>query len=75
MSAAVNYVLLKATAITGFFITFLNFADTANATDTAAKTVGKGLTETAQASETLVKSYGKAVSDTGIASDANTKNL
>jgi hypothetical protein len=75
LSATTSYILLKADAIVGYFIKFLEFSDTARATDSAAKTVGKGLTETAQASETLFKSYGKALSDTGSASDLAVKTF
>jgi|APGre2960657404_1045060.scaffolds.fasta_scaffold72271_2 hypothetical protein len=73
MSAAASYVLLKVDAIVGYFVTFLELSDTARASDSAVKTVGKGLTETTQAGEILVKSYGKPLSDTGSASDLAAK--
>jgi hypothetical protein len=75
LSAATSYVLLKADAIVGYFIKFLELSDTARASDSAVKTVGKGLTETAQATETLIKSYGKTLSDNSNASDLAAKTV
>ncbi len=75
LKALVSFVTLSAAAVAGYFIKFLDLADTARATDSAAKAVGKGLTEVAQASETLVKSYGKTLSDTGSASDLAAKTF
>jgi hypothetical protein len=63
LSAAISYVLLKATAVTGYFLKLLDLFDTARASDTAVKTVGKGLTDVAQASETLARSFGKPLTD------------
>jgi hypothetical protein len=70
LSAGVSYVLLKATAVTGYFLKFLEFFDTARASDTAVKTVGKGLTDVGQASETLVRSFGKTLTDSANPIDA-----
>jgi len=75
LKALVSFVTLSATAVAGYFIKFLDLADTARATDSAAKAVGKGLTEVAQASETLVKSYGKTLSDNSNASDLAAKTF
>ena len=75
LSAATSYVLLKADAIVGYFIKFLELSDTARASDSAVKTVGKGLTETARATETLIKSYGKTLSDNSNASDLAAKTV
>lgn len=63
LSAGVSYVLLKVDAVTGYFLKLLDLTDTANASDSAVKSVGKGLTDVAQASETLVRSFGKTLTD------------
>lgn len=69
LSVEVQYVLLQATAITGKFIDFLEFADSVAQVDAATKAFGKNLTDVAALAEQISLGTSKSAADTQTLSD------
>jgi hypothetical protein len=72
LSVQVQYVLLKATTITGRFIEFLNFTDLTTLTDQQVIAFGKQIDEIISAVEQISLSTGKTFSDSAAATDVLT---
>jgi hypothetical protein len=72
LSVQAKYVLLKASAITGHFLTFLNFDDSTTLTDQQAIAFGKQIDEIVSAVEQISLNTGKTFSDSATATDVLT---
>lgn len=69
LTVEVQYVLLQATAITGKFIDFLEFADSVAQVDAATKAFGKNLADVATLAEQISLGTSKSAADTQTLSD------
>lgn len=70
LSASTQYVLLKASAITGHFLTFLEFSDTTTLTDQQIISFGKQLDEVIAATEQISLATNKSLADSTTTSDS-----
>lgn len=75
LNAEAQYVLLKAAALTGYFLKFVNLDDVANLSDAQTKALGKSFGDLADSADTLRISSGKALADSAQAAEQAIKAL
>lgn len=75
LNAETQYQLLKADAIVGFFVIFLEFNDAASASDIQVRQLAKALNDLASTIDATTKSVNKPLIDLRNAIDVSVKNL